>query len=176
MSNRTHGRVGYDKEFKLNALRVLYDHNYNVKQSSGLVGVEETTLTKWKNSEWGKLELGKMEVEQKSAIVTTGLDAIIHSKVDHLQSEFKFFKELEDLMSLLIERYNELIPLSTKLTDINEAFKNIADVYLKAINNNNNKDDNNNQGSDKRQMILNMIEKQLVVTPDIISGLLPGKK
>jgi hypothetical protein len=175
MSNRTHGKAGYDKEFKINALRTLRDHEYNVRQSAGLVGVEEMTLTKWKNSEWGKLELGKMEVEDKSKIINTGMDAILTAKVDHLQSEFKFFKELEDLMVLLIEKYNELIPLSTKLSDVNEAFKNIADVYLKAINNNINKDGDNSQGSEKRQMVLNMIKNQLVVAPDIISGLLPKK-
>lgn len=157
-------RREYTKEMRLKALKCLRDNNMNAYQTSQQTGINRATIAAWANSDWGQTELARLAVVDQGMMITSGLQAIVEAKVDHLQSEFKFFRELEDLMKLLIDKYNDLIPNEKKLENINNAFKNIAEVYLKAINNNiNNNTGDNNKDDDKKKMILNLIDKQLVV-------------
>lgn len=164
----------YPKEFKLKALEYYYDHDNNLAKSAEELDIAYDTLRTWVYSQWGKLYLAELHVKKCGTVVTAGMASLIDAKVSHLQSQFKYFGELEVLMQKCIDQYKDLIPNSTKLQDVNDSFKVIADTYLKAMQitmNANNENPHNNQ-DDVRNFVVNIIDKQLVTRSQPVQDLL----
>ena len=172
------GHIGnriYTKDEKLKALDILHHCGKNFEEAARQAGVNDKSLMRWAYSDWGKLRLAEFAIRDNSAAVNTGLQAIVDTKLDHIKHQFAFFTEMEEMMSECINRYRDLIPASTKLSDVNDAFKVISDAYIKALSMIN-KEPGEEKKDDVENYIVNIIDKQLVARPESIQELLGGKR
>lgn len=165
----------YSTEQKVRALEILHGNGMDYDIASSETGVSEYTIKSWAWSDWGKLLLAELAIKDNGVVVHTGLQAIVDTKLDHIKHQFKFFTEMEEMMSECIDRYRTLIPNSTKLSDVNDAFKVISDAYIKALSMINKEPGEDNKKDDVENYIVNIIDKQLVARPESIQELLSGK-
>lgn len=164
----------YTMEQKLQALELFHacGRNYDLACKEGDLAFR--TLARWVGSDWGKLKLAEFAIRDNSIAVTTGLQTIVDTKLDHIKHQFAFFTEMEEMMTECINKYRELIPNSTKLSDVNDTFRVISDAYIKALSMIN-KEPVEQKKDDVENYIVNIIDKQLVTRPESIQELLRGR-
>lgn len=155
----------YTQQQRLQALEIFHQCGRNYELAEQESGVAKRTMLTWTTSDWGKVKLAELAIKDNSAAINTGLQTIIDTKIDHINTQFKFFTDLEDLMNQCIIKYNNLIPNATKLAEVNETFKILAETYLKAMAITTGKDDKIDDGSARRTTIINLIEKQMTKSP-----------
>lgn len=163
----------YTKEEKDNAMRALATSPKSVRKVAEEIGINYATLRKWGDSDWGKLKVAEYKVRGGQELLTRTaetVDRVIEAKVMDYEVQVGIVKELENLMNICIDRFNELIPHTNKISDVTDAFDSISNAYIKIIMGN--QDKNNNSNKEDKSFILNLIEKQMVVKPIQLQELL----
>lgn len=153
----------YSKEFKLNTLKILYDNDMNVEKTCKAVDVCHATVTNWMNKPWGQLELSRLALDHKTSVVDTSITKILDTKVNHIEAEFRFFSDLEEVMGKLLDKFNELVPKERKLSNITNAITAIGNIYIKAIEISKTKDTDANTIQNNKNGLIQLIEKQVMV-------------
>lgn len=160
----------------MKVVELYHDLGRNVDETSRVSGVGRDAIFNWLTKEWAKFRLAELAIKDDRELLAAGLTTLADAKVGHLQKEFAFFGDMERLLKLCITRYEALIPDSTKLQDVNESFKVISDVYLKAINNNLNPNEKSDSNDKVSNFVINLIDKQLVTRPESVQELLNRKE
>lgn len=165
----------YTKDQKLKVIDLYHEVGRSADKAAEISGVGRETILQWLKTDWAKFRLAELAIKNDRELLAAGLTTLADAKVGHLQKEFVFYGDLERLLNLCIARYEELIPLSAKLQDVNESFKVISDVYLKAINNSLNPNEKSDTGDKMSNFVINLIDKQLVTRPESVQELLNRK-
>lgn len=168
MPNITGRQVNYTTEAKINALKYVVLCGKAVTVAAKELGINHSTLVKWIGSDWGKLKMAEFKLEHGQQLMTktaAKMDQIIETKIGQFEVQVKVIKDLEDLMGVCIDRFNELLPKTKKIRDVTEAFDSISNIYIKIINSNKENNSNNDNKEEKDSFILNLIDKQMVVRP-----------
>jgi transposase-like protein len=162
----TKGDVRYTKEFKYNALKHFSISGKSVEESSRDLGIKPTTLRYWIGSSWGQLLVAQYKLEHGQELMAKtaiSMDKVIDTKLEQFEMQVQVVKDLERLMGVCIDRFDELLPKTKKIRDVTEAFDSISNVYIKIITGN--KDNNKDNKEDKDSFIINLIDKQMNVRP-----------
>ncbi len=117
------GRSKYTEAQKLEAVRMLRDHNYNYRYVTKVMGVAYQTLIGWKekyNSEFDSTPVRR---------------AALESELDIGEIKLKFFREnygkLNDLLGVAIDKAKDIISKGALLEDINDTIKIITECANK---------------------------------------------
>ena len=168
MSANTGHRGQYSNEYKINALKHFVLSGKSVEGAADDLGLKYGTLRYWVDSDWGKLKVAELSLEHGQEIMArtaVSMDKVIETKLEQFGAQVQVVKDLEDLMGICIDRFNELLPKTKKIRDITEAFDSISNVYIKIITGN----------QDKDSFIINLIDKQMNVRPIQLQEMLKEK-
>lgn len=146
----------------------------SINKTSEATGIPYTTIRKWLTKTWVKEYITNYECAIKNKLASLATQRIISDKVELLHAEMAFHSKADAILSMIEDRVLELIPKEDDIRKLSMLYKAVADVKYHRYSG----EDTPDAYDEKRQFILNIIDKQLVVknNPDLHKMVQGSKK
>lgn len=153
-------------------LRHYVDNGNRVSITAKKYEIPVQTIYNWLRAKWGKLYVHDYVINRRTDMAITGVQQIIQAKVEHITTQYEFDEKANIILSLIEDRVIELIPKTNSIKELSGMYKVVADIKIKLT------DPNSDPGklNDNQLMIVNLIQKQLNVSPIQIKDLLKEQK
>jgi transposase-like protein len=161
----------YDDLFKYEVIRTYVDLKHSVNQAAQKHGVPVPTLNTWLAKGWAKAYVRDYELKIRDVKSQSAIQTIEEAKIESLVLDYNYNINSNTILSMIEDRAIEIIPKCKSLRELSAMYKVVSDVKLKLLGIKESPD--GKQMSDKATMILNIIDKQLTVTPEMIKKYFP---
>ena len=163
----------YPDEVKFAVLNSYIEAQRSIQAASDMHSVPYQTINTWLKKQWAKDYVKQYETKLREKITNHNLRVINDAKVESLVTDYNYNINANLILSMIEDKVIELIPKCKSIKELTPLYKVVSDIKLRLLGV---KGESAGSADDeKRTIILNMIDKQMNVTPNFIRDLLPKK-